>query len=69
MRQRWRHSSPLIGELVVAGVVGLINPLKPDIPETVCIARGAGVRFFVVTGPPVRVMFGPPVHVLTRRRR
>ncbi|VDC04342.1 unnamed protein product [Peniophora sp. CBMAI 1063] len=40
----------LIGDLTVVGLVGLIDPLKPDIPETVRIVRGAGVRFFVVTG-------------------
>ncbi|KAI0259575.1 sodium-potassium ATPase [Gloeopeniophorella convolvens] len=36
--------------LVVVGLVGLIDPLKPDIAETVRICRGAGIRFFVVTG-------------------
>jgi sodium/potassium-transporting ATPase subunit alpha len=40
----------LVGDLVVVGLVGLIDPLKHDIPETVRIVRGAGVRFFVVTG-------------------
>ncbi|KAI0036987.1 sodium-potassium ATPase [Vararia minispora EC-137] len=40
----------LNGDLVVVGLVGLIDPLKPDIPETVRVVRGAGVRFFVVTG-------------------
>lgn len=40
----------LIGDLVIVGLVGLIDPLKHDIPETVRIVRGAGVRFFVVTG-------------------
>ncbi|KZV66047.1 sodium-potassium ATPase [Peniophora sp. CONT] len=40
----------LIGDLTVVGLVGLIDPLKSDIPETVRIVRGAGVRFFVVTG-------------------
>ena len=44
----------LVGELnsdlVVVGLVGLIDPLKHDIVETVRICRNAGIRFFVVTG-------------------
>ena len=61
----------LNSELIIVGLVGLIDPLKPDIPDTVryvkiemkCslpradvaslhlrICRGAGIRFFVVTG-------------------
>ncbi|KAI0045063.1 sodium-potassium ATPase [Auriscalpium vulgare] len=37
-------------QLVIVGLLGLIDPLKPDIPETVRICRGAGIRFFIVTG-------------------
>lgn len=37
-------------ELTIVGLVGLIDPLKADIPETVRTCRGAGIRFFVVTG-------------------
>ncbi|KAI0064852.1 sodium-potassium ATPase [Artomyces pyxidatus] len=40
----------LNSQLVIVGLVGLIDPLKPDIPETVRVCRGAGIRFFVVTG-------------------
>ncbi|KAH9955492.1 hypothetical protein BC827DRAFT_1236737 [Russula dissimulans] len=40
----------LNSELIIVGLVGLIDPLKPDIPDTVRICRGAGIRFFVVTG-------------------
>jgi sodium/potassium-transporting ATPase subunit alpha len=57
----------LNSELIIVGLVGLIDPLKPDIPDTVrCenvskpaflllltfsrICRGAGIRFFVITG-------------------
>ncbi|KAF8987235.1 sodium-potassium ATPase [Cyathus striatus] len=36
--------------LVFVGLAGLIDPLKPDIKRTVQICRGAGIRFFVVTG-------------------
>ncbi|KAI0064776.1 sodium-potassium ATPase [Artomyces pyxidatus] len=40
----------LNSHLIIVGLVGLIDPLKPDIAETVRICRGAGIRFFVVTG-------------------
>ena len=40
----------LNSELIIVGLVGLIDPLKHDIIETVRICRGAGIRFFVVTG-------------------
>ncbi|EUC60331.1 sodium/potassium-transporting ATPase subunit alpha [Rhizoctonia solani AG-3 Rhs1AP] len=36
--------------LTIIGLVGLIDPLKEDIIETVRICRGAGIRFFMVTG-------------------
>ncbi|PPQ70421.1 hypothetical protein CVT24_013171 [Panaeolus cyanescens] len=37
-------------DLIIVGLVGLIDPLKPDIKQTVSICRGAGIRFFIVTG-------------------
>ncbi|KAF9481785.1 sodium-potassium ATPase [Pholiota conissans] len=37
-------------DLIVVGLVGLIDPLKPDIKHTVDICRKAGIRFFIVTG-------------------
>ncbi|CUA71243.1 sodium/potassium-transporting ATPase subunit alpha [Rhizoctonia solani] len=37
-------------DLTIIGLVGLIDPLKEDIIETVRICRGAGIRFFMVTG-------------------
>ncbi|KAI0290823.1 sodium-potassium ATPase [Russula brevipes] len=40
----------LNSELIIVGLVGLIDPLKPDIIDTVRVCRGAGIRFFVVTG-------------------
>lgn len=36
--------------LIVVGLVGLVDPPRDDIPETVRIMRGAGIRFFMVTG-------------------
>jgi sodium/potassium-transporting ATPase subunit alpha len=36
--------------LTVVGLVGLVDPPRADIPETVRIMRGAGIRFFMVTG-------------------
>ncbi|KAG8712443.1 hypothetical protein FRC11_000131 [Ceratobasidium sp. 423] len=36
--------------LTIIGLVGLIDPLKEDIIETVRVCRGAGIRFFMVTG-------------------
>ncbi|CEL53522.1 sodium/potassium-transporting ATPase subunit alpha [Rhizoctonia solani AG-1 IB] len=36
--------------LTIIGLVGLIDPLKEDIIDTVRICRGAGIRFFMVTG-------------------
>lgn len=37
-------------DLIVLGLVGLIDPLKPSIPDVVATCRGAGIRFFIVTG-------------------
>ncbi|KAL0952279.1 hypothetical protein HGRIS_006569 [Hohenbuehelia grisea] len=37
-------------DLTIVGLVGLIDPLKDDIVETVRVCRGAGIRFFMVTG-------------------
>lgn len=37
-------------DLTIIGLVGLVDPPRPDIPETVRIMRGAGIRFFMVTG-------------------
>jgi sodium/potassium-transporting ATPase subunit alpha len=40
----------LNSDLVIVGLVSLMDPLKPDIVDTVRICRGAGIRFLVVTG-------------------
>lgn len=37
-------------ELTIVGLVGLVDPPRADIPQTVAIMRGAGVRFLMVTG-------------------
>ncbi|KDR70264.1 hypothetical protein GALMADRAFT_255158 [Galerina marginata CBS 339.88] len=37
-------------DLIIVGLVGLIDPLKPDIKHTVQVCRNAGIRFFIVTG-------------------
>lgn len=37
-------------QLTILGLVGLVDPPRPDIPETVKTLRGAGIRFFMVTG-------------------
>jgi sodium/potassium-transporting ATPase subunit alpha len=37
-------------DLTVVGLVGLVDPPKADIPETIKILRGAGIRVCMVTG-------------------
>jgi sodium/potassium-transporting ATPase subunit alpha len=39
-----------LARLTVVGLVGLVDPPRDDIPETVRTLRGAGIRFFMVTG-------------------
>jgi sodium/potassium-transporting ATPase subunit alpha len=43
-------SAQLNTGLTVVGLVGLVDPPRADIPETVRNMRGAGIRFFMVTG-------------------
>ncbi|KAF5005794.1 hypothetical protein FDECE_7773, partial [Fusarium decemcellulare] len=42
------HSA--IHDLTVVGMLGIIDPHRPEIPETVDQCRRAGTRFFMVTG-------------------
>ncbi|KAJ1025850.1 hypothetical protein NDA16_002476 [Ustilago loliicola] len=37
-------------DLTVVGLVGIVDPPRPEIPEAVATCRGAGIRFFMVTG-------------------
>ncbi|KAF9524928.1 hypothetical protein CPB83DRAFT_897469 [Crepidotus variabilis] len=39
-----------INDFIVVRLVGLMDPLKPDIRQTVSVCRGAGIRFFIVSG-------------------
>lgn len=36
--------------LTLVGILGIVDPPRPEIPEVVRILRGAGVRVFMVTG-------------------
>jgi sodium/potassium-transporting ATPase subunit alpha len=40
----------LHSDLTIVGLVGLVDPPRPDIPRTVATMRGAGIRFCMVTG-------------------
>jgi sodium/potassium-transporting ATPase subunit alpha len=42
-------NAELSHQLTVVGLVGLVDPPKPDIPETVATLRGAYIRFMMVT--------------------
>lgn len=37
-------------DLTLVGLVGIVDPPRDEIPETVRILRGAGIRIFMVTG-------------------
>jgi len=43
-------NSELNQQLTVVSLVGIVDPPRADIPATVRTMRGAGIRFFVVTG-------------------
>ncbi|TKY88592.1 hypothetical protein EX895_002581 [Sporisorium graminicola] len=40
----------LNSDLTVVGLVGIVDPPRPEIPSVVATCRGAGIRFFMVTG-------------------
>jgi sodium/potassium-transporting ATPase subunit alpha len=37
-------------DLILTGLVGIVDPPRAEIPEVVSTLRGAGIRFFMVTG-------------------
>jgi len=37
-------------QLTLLGIVGLVDPPRPEVPEAIRVARGAGVRVIMVTG-------------------
>lgn len=37
-------------DLILSGLVGIVDPPRAEIPEVVRILRGAGIRVFMVTG-------------------
>lgn len=37
-------------DLTIVGLVGIVDPPRPEIPEVVATCRGAGARFMMVTG-------------------
>ncbi|GLA30049.1 hypothetical protein AnigIFM63326_008246 [Aspergillus niger] len=39
-----------VQDLTIIGIFGIIDPPRPEIPETVAACRRAGIRFFMVTG-------------------
>ncbi|KAJ2780382.1 hypothetical protein GGI15_003557 [Coemansia interrupta] len=43
-------ASACVGELTVVGLVGMVDPPRPEIPGVVDTFRRAGVRVFMVTG-------------------
>ena len=36
-------------DFVAVGMIGIIDPPRPEIPEVVRICRGGGIRFFMVS--------------------
>ncbi|PIL32102.1 transporter [Ganoderma sinense ZZ0214-1] len=54
--------------LIIVGLVGLIDPLKPSIPDVVKTCRKAGIRFFVVTGdhPTTSVAIAAQAGIITQ---
>lgn len=41
--------------LTVVGMVAIVDPLRPDIPQVVSTLRGAGIRIAMVSGFPTTV--------------
>ncbi|KAF9952914.1 hypothetical protein BGZ72_005843 [Mortierella alpina] len=47
-QEELRHQG--LQELCILGLVGIMDPPRPEIKETIRACRGAGTRFFMVTG-------------------
>ncbi|MDX9999425.1 MAG: cation-translocating P-type ATPase [Phenylobacterium sp.] len=41
---------PLAGDFAFAGLVGFLDPLRPDVPAALQEARGAGIQVVMITG-------------------
>ncbi|OBZ73885.1 Sodium/potassium-transporting ATPase subunit alpha [Grifola frondosa] len=58
-------------DLIIVGLVGLVDPLKSGIKHTVSTCRRAGIRFFVVTGdhPTTAVAIAAQAGIITDAKR
>ncbi|PIL33977.1 transporter [Ganoderma sinense ZZ0214-1] len=58
-------------DMIIVGMVGLIDPLKPSIPHVVKTCRRAGIRFFIVTGdhPTTSVAIAARAGIVTNAER
>ncbi|OBZ79410.1 Sodium/potassium-transporting ATPase subunit alpha-A [Grifola frondosa] len=58
-------------DLIIVGLVGLIDPLKSGIKHTVSTCRRAGIRFFVVTGdhPTTAIAIAAQAGIITDAKR
>jgi sodium/potassium-transporting ATPase subunit alpha len=45
-------------DLVVIGMIGILDPPRRDIPEVVRICRGGGIRFFMVSSLKIKLTSG-----------
>jgi sodium/potassium-transporting ATPase subunit alpha len=50
LTQLENHLEALIDNLIVVGLVALVDPPRHDTAETVRVCRAAGIRFVMVTG-------------------
>lgn len=58
-------------ELTVVGLLGLVDPPRPDIPDTIRTLRSAGIKVFMVTGDfaLTAVAIAEQCGIVTARRR